>query len=84
MQYDSPGGGNRLVTSLNFYLLFFQLLHLIAILDLINENFSRFETGHVMFIYYQGGVARDISGNFFLSLLINKAAKTTDVDVITI
>lgn len=67
-----------------FYLLFFQLLYLVAILDLINEYFSRFKTGHVMFIYYQGGVARDVSGNFFLSLLIDKATKTPNVDVIAI
>lgn len=66
------------------YLLFFQLLYLIAILDLVHEYLSRFETGNVMFIYYQGGIAGDIPGNFFLSLLIDKAAKTSDVDVIAI
>ena len=37
-----------------------------------------------MFIDNQGRVARDISGYLFLSLLINKASKTPDVDVIAI
>lgn len=62
----------------------FQLLNLIAILDLIYEYLSRFETGHKMFVDYQSGIARNVARNFFLSLLVYKASKTPDVDVIPI
>jgi hypothetical protein len=67
-----------------YYLLFFQLFDLIAVLDLVHENFGRLKTGDIMFIDYQGRVPGNVSGNLFLSLLVNKAAKSTDVDVIAI
>ena len=65
-------------------LFFLELFNLIAILDLVNKDFSRFETRYKMFFNDQGGIAGNIARNLFLSLLVYKASKSTDVNVISI
>ena len=63
-------------------LLFGKLLYLIAILDLIDEDLGRFEAGDIVLIDDDGGIAGDISGDFLLSLFINEASKSADVDIL--
>ena len=65
-------------------LFYFQLLNLVTVFDLIDKYFGRLKAGNKMLINYQGGIAGDIAGNLFLSLLVDKAAETTNVNVITI
>jgi len=73
------------VTSWAVPILFFlELFNLIAILDLVNKDFSRLETWHKMLFNHQGSVAGDIARDLFLSLFVYKAAKSTDVNVIAI
>lgn len=36
-----------------------------------------------MFVNDDGGVARNVTRNFFLPLLVNKTSKPTDVDVLS-
>lgn len=65
-------------------LLFFQLLNLVTVLDLVHKDLCGFEAGHKMLVDDQSGVAGDVAGYLFLSLFVDKAAKTTDVDVVAI
>jgi hypothetical protein len=60
------------------------LLHFVAVLDLVDENLGGLEAGHIVLVDYQGCVARDVSGNFLLSLFIDEAAKTADVNVLSV
>jgi hypothetical protein len=64
-------------------LLFGKLFYLITVLDLIDEDLGGFETGDIVFINYDGSVARDIAGNFLLSFLVDKASKATDIDILS-
>ena len=63
---------------------FFQLLYLVAILDLVYENLSRFEAWNKMFVNNQCGITRNISGNLFLPFFVDKTSETPDVNVIAI
>jgi hypothetical protein len=63
-------------------LFFSQLLYFIAVLDLVNENLGGFKAGNVMLIDHDGGIARNVAGNFFLSFLINETAKPANVNVV--
>ena len=65
-------------------LLYFELLHLLAILDLIYKDLGRFEAGNKVFVNNQSRIPRNIASDFLFSLLVNKAAETTDVNVVTI
>ena len=69
-------GGESQILSLLGY-----LLHLVAILNLVHENFCRLKTGHKMFVNYKGSVTGYIAGNFLLSLFVNEAAEPADVDI---
>ena len=64
------------------HLLFGKLLYLIAVLDLIDEDLGRLEAGDKVLINHNGGVTRDIPGNFLLSFLVDEASKSTDVDIL--
>jgi hypothetical protein len=63
-------------------LLFGKLLYFIAILDLIDEDLGRLETGDKVLIDHDGSVTRDIPGNLLLSFLVDKASKSTDIDIL--
>jgi len=65
-------------------LLFRQLFHLIAALDLIHKDLRRFKTGDEVLIDHQCGITGNIPGDLFLALLVNEAPEATNVDVITI
>lgn len=62
-------------------LFFSKLLYLFAVLDLADENFGRFKAWDVVLIDDDGRVARNVTGNLFLSLLVNEAAKSTHIYV---
>lgn len=64
--------------------LFLQLFNLIAVLDLIDKDFRRLEAGNKMFIDDQCGVPGDVTSNLFLALLVDKASKPADIDVISV
>ena len=75
MAGEFPANDNRL--------LFGKLLYLVAVLDLVNEDLSRLEAGDVVLIDHDGSIARDISGDFLLSFLVDEASKATDVDILS-
>ena len=64
------------------HLLFRKLLYLIAVLDLIDEDLGRLEAGDIVLIDHDGGVTRDISGDFLLSFLVDEASKSADIDIL--
>lgn len=59
-----------------------QLFYFFAILDFVHENFGRLKAGNVMFVNNDSGIARNVARYLFLSFLVHKAAKSTDVDVL--
>ena len=63
-------------------LLFGKLFYLVAVLDLVDENLGGLEAGDIVLIDHDCGVARDISGDFLLPLLIDKATESPDVDIL--
>lgn len=63
-------------------LLFSQLLYLLAVLYFVDKNFGRLETGHKVFINYQGRVSGDVTSDFLFTLLIDETSKSTNVNVI--
>ena len=63
---------------------FFQLLYLVAILDLVYKNLSRLKAWDKVLVNYKGRVSGNIPGNFFLAFLINEATKPANVNVIAI
>lgn len=65
-------------------LLFRQLFYFIAGFNLIHKDFCGLKAGDEMFIDHECGVPGNVSGDFFLALLVNEASKATDVDVVTI
>jgi len=60
------------------------LANLRATLYFINKHLRRFKAWHIVLIYYDGGVFRYVSGNFLGPLFINKATKTSNIDVFAI
>ena len=64
-------------------LFFRQLLYLIAVLNLVNKDLGRLKAGDIVLINHNSRVTGDIASNFFLSLLVDKASKSTDVDVLS-
>jgi hypothetical protein len=71
--------------------LLFHVLHtvghqfdLFAILNLAYEYFCRLKCRDIMLVYDQGCVAGNIPGNLFFPLFVNKATKTTDVNVVAV
>lgn len=58
------------------------MLYLITVLDLVDKDLSGLETGNKVFINHNSRVAGDIAGNFFLSLLVDKATKSANVDIL--
>ena len=58
------------------------MLHLIAVLDLVDKYFRGLEAWDEMLIDHNGGVARNVACNFFLSFLIDETAKTPHVDIV--
>lgn len=59
------------------------LFHLVAVLDLVDKNLRRLEARDKMLVDHDGSVTRNIPRNFLLPLLVNEAAKSTDVDVLS-
>ena len=59
------------------------MLHLVAVLDLVDEDLRRLEAGDVVLVDDDGSIARDIPGNFLFSLLVDEAAEAPDVNVLT-
>ncbi len=60
-----------------------ELLYLVAVLDLVDENFGGFEAWDEMLIDNDSRVARNVAGNFFLALFINKAAEATNINIMS-
>ena len=63
-------------------LLFGELFYFITVLNLVNKDLGRLETGDIVLINHNGCVSRDIAGDLLLSLFVNKASKSTDVDIL--
>ena len=53
-----------------------------AVLDFVHENFGRLETGHIMFVYDNGRIARNVARNFLLTLLINETAEAAHIYIV--
>lgn len=60
------------------------LLHLVAVLNLVNKDFSGFEARDEMLVNNNGCIARNISGDFFLSLFVHKTSKSTHINIMAI
>lgn len=65
-------------------LFFSKLLHFFAVLDLVDEDLRRLEARDVMLINNQCRVTGNIPCYLLFSFLVDKAAKTTDINVIAI
>jgi hypothetical protein len=65
------------------YLFFRHLFYLVAVLDLVHKNLGWLETGYVVLVNNNGRIARDVAGDFFLSLFIDKAAEPSHIDIVT-
>jgi len=63
-------------------LLFGKLLYFIAILDLIDEDLGRLETGDIVLIDHDGGFTRDIPGVFLLFFFFEEASKSPNIDIL--
>jgi hypothetical protein len=59
-----------------------ELLHLVAVLDLVDKDLRRLEAGDEMFVDNNGSVARDVAGDLLLPLFVDETAKAADVDVL--
>ena len=57
------------------------MLYFVAVLDLIDEDFSRLKAGNEMLIDNDRGIAGNVSGNFFLSLFIDETSESTNIDI---
>jgi hypothetical protein len=64
-------------------LFFSELFYFVAVLDLVDEDLGRLEAGNEMLVYDDGRVARNVARNFFLSLLIDKAPESPDIDIMS-
>lgn len=64
-------------------LFFSNLLYLIAVLDFVHKNLGRLEAWDIVLVNNDGSIARDVTRNFFLPLLVDKTSKPTDVDVLS-
>ena len=63
--------------------LFFScMLYFFAVLDLVHENFGWLKSRYIMLINHQGCVTRNVPRNFLFAFFVDKASKTTNVDVI--
>ena len=58
------------------------MLNLVAVLDLIDEDLRRFETRYEMFVDNDGSIARNVTCNLLLPLLVDETAKAPDVDIL--
>lgn len=63
-------------------LLLSELLYLIAVLYLVDEDLGGLKAGDEMLVDYDGSIARDVARDFFLSLLVNKTAKSADINIL--
>lgn len=61
-----------------------ELLHLVAVLDLIDEDLGRLEAGDVMLIDDDRRVARDVTGDLFLTLLVDETSETPHINVMSV
>jgi hypothetical protein len=77
-------GVNPQVRKSGLYLFFSKLFYFFAVLDLVDKNLGGFEAWNKVFVYNQGSVTGNISRNFLLSFLIDKASEATNVNVVTI
>ena len=59
------------------------MLHLVAVLDLVDEDLGGFEAGDVVFVDDDGGITGNIPGNLLFSLLVDEATEATNVNVLT-
>ena len=67
--------GNRLLLG--------QLLHLIAVLDLVYKDLGRLEAWDIVLINNDGCIARDVARNFFLALLVHKTPEATHINIMS-
>lgn len=65
-------------------LFFSKLLHFFAVLDLVDEDLGRLKARDVMLVNNQRRVAGNIPCYLLFPFLVDKAAKTTDINVIAI
>jgi hypothetical protein len=61
-----------------------KLFYFFAVLDLVDKNLSGLKAWNKVLIDNQGSIARNIAGNLLLSLLIDKASESTNVDVVSV
>jgi hypothetical protein len=61
-----------------------ELLHLIAVLDLVDKDLGRFEAGDVMLIDDDGGIPGDVAGDFFLPLFIDETAEAPHINIMAV
>ena len=59
-----------------------ELLHLVAVLDLIDKDLRRLEAGNVMLVDNDGSVAGNVAGDLLLPLFVDETAKAADVDIL--
>jgi hypothetical protein len=59
------------------------LLYLVAVFDLVNEDFRRLEAGDEMLIDDDSSVSRNVARNFFLSLFIDETSESTNIDIMS-
>ena len=65
-------------------LLFRQLFYFITAFDLVHKDLRRLKAGDEVLIDHECSITGNISGDLFLALLIDEAAKAANVDVVTI
>ena len=58
------------------------MFYLLAVLNLVDEDFCRFEAGDIMLLDDDGGVTRNVTRNFFLPLFIDETSKAAHIDVV--
>lgn len=65
-------------------LLLGQRFHLLAVLNFIDEDLRGLKAGDVMLIDHDGGIPRNVPGNFFLTLLVDETSEAAHVDIMTV
>ena len=60
-----------------------ELFYFVAVLDLVYEDLGRLEAWNEVLINDDGGVARNVARNFFLSLLIDETTEAPDINIMS-
>lgn len=68
----------------NFWFLVCILFHLFTAFDFVDKNLGWFEAGNVVFIYYDGGIARNVARYLLLTFFIDKTSESTNVNIVPV